>query len=236
MGVKSKIVVFDFETGGLDCQKNPAVELGLITMDQITLEEEIQYETLIKPYKSISGDPLVLEQRAFDVHGISQARCEREGRTTEEIVRQLIALFKKLRPPRDTTGLNKPILSGHNVMFDVGFLDYIFKIHNEKLSDYVLSNNGQIIAWDTQQIAGMAWNTSGEGKYNLGACSEKAGLGNFLAHSALSDVRITADLLRYFLRSFRQGKTTGTVSSGNSETKVKQREKIVSNHKVRFQF
>lgn len=236
MGAKSKIVVFDFETGGLSCLKNPAMELGLITLDQITLEEEIQYETLIKPYKGLAGELLVLDPKALEVHGISQARCEREGRSTEEVVKQLIALFKKIRPPRDTTGLNKPILSGHNVMFDVGFLDYLFKIHNERLTEHVLSNNGHIIAWDTQQIAGMAWNTSGDGKYNLGACSERAGLGNFLAHSALSDVRVTADLLRHFLRNFRQGKTTGTVPKEVSEIKVKQRERIISNHKVRFQF
>lgn len=235
MGAKSKIIVFDFETGGLDPEKNFAMELGLITMDQVSFQEEIQYETLIKPYTGLAGKLLSLDPRAFQVHGISLARCDKDGRSTEDVVKQLIALFKQVRPPRDTTGLNRPILAGHNVMFDVGFLKYLFVLHGQRLSDYVLSNNGEIIVWDTQQLAGQMWNTKGEGKYNLGACCERAGLGNFLAHAALSDVRVTADLLRYFLNALRDGKAPETTEKKDAPT-VKQREKIISKHKTKFQF
>jgi DNA polymerase-3 subunit epsilon len=233
MGAKSKLVVFDFETGGLDPHKHPAMEIGLVTVDQLTFQEELQYEALIVPYKGTQGQELVHDPRALEVHGIEPSRCIREGKLTEEVVKQLIALFKKVRPPRDTTGLNKPILCGHNVKFDVAFLRVLFTIHGENLSEHVLANNGEIIVWDTQQMAGQLWNTNGDGKYNLGACCERAGLGNFLAHSALADVKVTAELLRYFLSTFRGG---GQQEAKPQEPKAKRRSKIDVVHKTRFQF
>ena len=233
MGARSKLVIFDFETGGLDPSLNPAMELGLVTMDQVTMAEEIQYEALIKPYKGINGEPLTYQDQALKTHGIDPARTVREGKSVEEIVEQLIALFKKLRPPRDGFGLNRPILCGHNVMFDVAFLKYIFALQGKHLHEHVLSNNQEIITWDTQQMAGQLWNTSGDGKYNLRACCERAGLGNFLAHSALSDSRTTSELMRYFLTAFREGKPSDAKSEPAVKTK---RTKIEAVHKVKFQF
>lgn len=234
MGARSKLVVFDFETGGLSPLSNPVMEIGLVTLDQLTLQEEIQWESLIKPYKNQNGGMLVYEKKALETHGIDPARCEREGRSTEEVVKQLIALFKQVRPARDGFGLNRPILCGHNVMFDVAFLAYIFQLHGHNIHDHILSNNGHAIVWDTQQMAGMLWNTKGEGQYNLGACCERAGLGNFLAHSALSDARSTAELLRYLITAFREGKPDEVKAS--ERPKSTRRARISSDHKVKFQF
>jgi len=231
MGVKSKIVVFDLETGGLDPLKSPIMEIGLVTADQITFEEEIQYETLVKPYQ-IEGRDLEVQQGAINVHGIQPSRCVREGRELRDIVAELIALFGKLKPKGSRTPLNYPVLSGHNVAFDVAFLDLAFAISGEELHRHVLSNNGQIIVWDTMQMALQNWNTTGDGKYNLGACCEKAGLGNFLAHSALADTRITLDLLRYFLRGMREGKKAAIVPT----KETKKRDKLMPERKVKFQF
>lgn len=236
MGSKSKIVVFDFETGGLDPNKHPAMELGLVTLDQHSLEEEIQYEALIQPYSDFNGVQLSYDPKALEVHGIDPSRTQREGKTVEEVVSSLIKLFGQIKGARDPRGLNKPILCGHNVYFDVSFLEYMFTLCGQDLSKHVLSSNGKVIAWDTQQIAGMLWNTSDDGaKYNLGACCERAGLGNFLAHSALSDTKTTADLLRFFLRSFRSGKQD-VAASTEQAIPAKRRDKIVAKPKVKFQF
>ena len=234
MGSKSKLIVFDFETGGLDPKTTPAMEIGLVTMDQVTLQEEMQWESLIKPYNGIGGEKLTFHPKALETHGISVAKAEREGKPYKEIVEQFIALCKKVRPPRDTTGLNKPILCGHNVGFDIAFLEYMFNLCDKRLSEFVLSNNGQIIPWDTQQMAGQLWNVAGEGRYDLRSCCEKAGLGNFLAHSALSDARTTSELIRYFISRFRQGTPTEQ-TSGEKVEKIK-RVKINSEHKTKFQF
>lgn len=231
MGVKSKIVVFDLETGGLDPTKTPIMEIGLITADQLSFEEEIQYETLVKPYK-IDGKELEVQAGAIAVHGIQPSRCVREGKELTEIVSELIALFAKLKPKGNRTPLNLPVLSGHNVAFDVAFLELAFRISGEQLHKHVLSNNGQVIIWDTMQLALQRWNLTGDGKYNLGTCCEKAGLGNFLAHSALADTRVTLDLLRYFLKEMRTGKQAPTVTT----KETKRRDKLMPERKVKFQF
>jgi DNA polymerase-3 subunit epsilon len=236
MGIKSKLVVFDLETGGLVPAKNPIMEIGVVTLDQKTLQEELQYETLIKPYYGLNNQELAYDPRAIEVHGIEPSRTIREGKDAAVVVESLIKLFKQLKVPRDTRGIHKPILCGHNVVFDVAFLRYLFSLVREDLSNYVLSNNGEIIVWDTMQMATILWSNDESAKFNLGACCERAGLGNFLAHSALADTKTTAELLKYFLESFRGNGKTVVREQGAAESNVKRRSKITTNHKVKFEF
>lgn len=236
MGVKSKLVVFDLETGGLDPTKNPIMEIGLVTLDQKTLQEELQYEALIKPYYGIDNKELVYDPKAIEVHGIEPSRTIREGKDVAVVVESLIKLFKQLRAPRDTRGTHKPILCGHNVVFDVAFLKYLFRLVRQDLSEHVLSNNGEIVVWDTMQMATILWGGDDSTKFNLGACCEKAGLGNFLAHSALADTKTTAELLKYFLESFKGNGKNVSREQVVVEGGGKRRSKITKEHKVKFEF
>ncbi len=233
MGYKSKIVVFDFETGGLDPMFNPAMEIALVSLDRVTLQEEVIYESLIKNY-SINGERLVYHPKALEVHGIDPAQCEREGKSPKELVEVLIRYFKELTPPRDYSGRNLPILCGHNVAFDIGFLQTIFRVAGEDLTKHVLSNNGTIKHIDTMEVAIDCWNDNTKISYALAACCERAGLGNFLAHSAMADTRITADLYRYFIGKLRGNAETPNKGGKTEETVT--RPKLVTQRKIKFEF
>lgn len=229
MGKNSKIICFDFETGGLNPENNPVMEIAAIVTNQENFMEGAIYEGLIKPYRGKEDKELIYEDGALKTHGISISEATEKGMTINQMVKDLIALFKECNKG-NRGSFNKPILAGHNVSFDISFLKYAFELCGQNLYEYVMSNNGQIVRWDTMELAIQLWNTNpnGEDKYNLEACCRKAGLGDFLAHRSLPDTRQTLNLLRILIETGRGNKSNIAVSSNNnpqfndSTAKVKQ--------------
>ena len=194
---------------------------------------------LIKPYKLSDGTELEYHPKALEVHGIEISETKEKGSSTKQVVKEVIAflLDKQVRVANHPT--SRPILCGHNVMFDVGFLQELFRVEGKELSDYVLSNNGEIIVWDTQQIAEQLWNDAEDKdiKYSLTECFTRAGLGEFMAHRALPDVRSTLELLKWIVGAMRSG---GDPDSGEkkqtTEIKKKKINKPDKEKRTRFEF
>lgn len=219
----NSIIVFDTETGGLDYKKQPIMELALIVKNPINWEEIGRWESLIKNYNNLEYQP-----RALEVHGISISEANNSGIALEEFVMTMITIFKKFTPRGDKGG-GKPILAGHNVMFDVGFLEEAFSLVGENLYKYILSNNGRAVVFDTIAWSKILW--AAEPKHTLGECCKRAGLGDFTAHRAMPDVSVTCDLIGYFRDRLNNGATnTKQKSSEDSSREIKK-----SDHKIKFQ-
>lgn len=249
MGIKSKLACFDFETSGLDVTKNIVMEFAFVTSNQFDFEPEVKYSELIKPYglktfvpetinvgkkkKPIFKEVLIEEKvkpiykkEALEVHGVSIAETVSKGIEIGDFVETLIKMFKEMNPTRNNHASSRPILCGHNVAFDISFLDVIFKLLGEELSKHVLSNNGQIIFWDSMQLTQKIYNkTEGEElSLNLKDCFLREGFGEFMAHRALPDTLSTLNLIGALVKKIRNGE-------GSIEAKIEKKTKTIQKAK-----
>ena len=239
MGKKSKLITFDFETGGLNKDENPVMELAIVVTDQFEFEELTTWTTLIKPYKDESGNELKIEKKALDVHGISVSDCESKGVLIKDMVDGVIEICKSFTPKGDR-GINRPILCGHNVVFDIGFLRKAFLICGKDLSDYVNQNNGEIVYWDSMQMTCQAFNIKEDSEIgiSLGESLKLCGLGGTLtlAHRALPDTRATAKLIKHLVGRIRSEGGNKPEGKSKNKTETKDfRELIPLNRKAKFE-
>lgn len=194
-------IVFDFETGGLDCEKNPITQVGLIVLNGRTLQEIERYQTYVQNYSNLEYD-----KKALDYTGITMDDIN-SGKPLRDVVADLISIFTK---STEGSGRYKmePVMVGHNIdKFDMDFLDYIFNACGKDVSDYISRTTK-----DTMMMAVDIWQVDGIEKVNLQACCEKTQIDLVGAHDAMNDVQATADLFRYFIKQMR-----GESSDFNSE-------------------
>lgn len=204
---KANYIVFDCETGGLDCKKNPILEIALVTLD-VNLKEIKRYETYVKPY-----DDLLITKEALAANGIKVRDCETEGITKKELIKNLTQYFKDSKPGAHAS--LRPVVVGHNIPFDIGFMTELFK--NEKIGfkDFISD-----VFIDTMGDAKRAFPNID--KINLGRVCEEAGIKLINAHRAMPDVLATVDLFRYFtnrLKSEGAGKSKDEGQKEKSRTK-----------------
>lgn len=204
----SDFIVFDFETGGLVAENNPAVQIALITLDNKTLKEKRRWETYIQPY-----DNLKIEQKALDANGLRMTDINK-GITKSELVAQLKDYFLLSNPKNNR--LNKPILVGHNVKFDMTFMNYLFKNDKKGLMSFISD-----VQHDTLLEAIRAF--PNETSHKLGDICKLVGIDLVDAHKAMNDVVATADLFRYFTKRLRNTKVESSSTSDKAEKTVKSR-------------
>jgi CRISPR-associated protein Cas2 len=95
--------VIDIETSGLDCESNEIIEVGAIKVKENAAISE--YSALIKTKNRIT--PFI-----ENLTGISNSLLCKEGREFDQVLRE----FQEF--------IGGDILVGHNVSFDIGFLNY----------------------------------------------------------------------------------------------------------------
>ena len=186
-------IVLDTETTGLSPEKNLMVEVACCPIDNITLEDVGEYDSLIKIYDKTKQ----IQQQALDANGLTLEDIA-NGKDSKVVIEELIQLFKKCK-----RGAKKPIVVGHNVNFDIGFLVEFFNFHNKNILDYV-----DEFTWDTMWLARLKWVESSN--YKLGTCITNAGLELTNAHRAITDTRATKELFKAFIRSLRSEGTNST--------------------------
>jgi DNA polymerase III alpha subunit (gram-positive type) len=140
-----------------------------------------------------------------------------EGIDSRDLVSRLCDEFTKANTGNGYT--TKPILLGHNVVFDISFLQWLFVFHKKDLSKYLDGKtdgygNFQPTYIDTLNMARQRWYHEPMANYKLGTCCEKAGVELVDAHEAMADVNATVELFHYFTHSLRNG------SAGTGETQV----------------
>jgi DNA polymerase III epsilon subunit-like protein len=223
----NNIVVFDWETGGLTCQKNPVTEFAGLIIDTVTLESIAAYDNLVKPY-----DPaLVYEARAMEITGLSKEKCEKEGIPLKQLGEDLCQLFETANKGR---GKNfKCYLIAHNSSFDIPFLQDVCRRCNIDLSKYVAGykdcwGNFQPYSDDTiiecKKIEGPE--TESDWKFNLDSCCSRAGINLNDAHRAMNDVVALADLVVHNIKRMRSVGTSTHVASDGAA--------VGSSHRVVF--
>ena len=204
---KFNLLVFDFETGGLQAQDNPALEIAVVVLDAWSLEEIDRYESYILPYKGRKGQALKIEPKALEYNGIKMSDVYDRGQSVEKVTSDLAKMFEKVN--KGTAKFSKPILCGQNVDFDIPFLQFMFDITGKELKKYVLGKddcwgNFQPFPFDTIRLAHQAW-AEDETMigHKLGDICNKIGFPLIDAHKAMVDVEATVACLRYFLKSMR---------------------------------
>lgn len=216
-------IVLDFETGGLQHKLCPATEIGVVVLHPDTLEEVSRYSQYIKSDLQMVDDsfkPTSIPENpyeggyyfrgAFNTTGIKIETIQSEGLDVNKVVAGLIEEFKKAKFTK--SGFSKPMIVGHNLAFDIPYLQTLFKLAKQDLSKYILGVKDHHDVWypaykDTMHISKECWPK--EEVFKLGVCCARAGIEIYDAHRAINDVVATCDLLRYFWFRMRSDSVSG---------------------------
>lgn len=194
MSVKIRRAIFDFETGGLDCKKNPITEVAIqITDERYKVIDS--YEAIVKPYDGLVIEPIALQTQGRVLSDLDA------GEDIKVVADNLVNIFRK-HSINNKNG--KSILCGHNVGFDIAFLKEVISKSSFKtdLSKLVQSNNGEIDRLDSLQMARFFWDRDWKSdeanSISLSNACKRVGIKLINAHNAMPDVDATRKLLKYF--------------------------------------
>lgn len=222
-------IVFDFETGGLDCTKCGAVQISMhaVRLDTFEVMEKINY--YFKPYNK-QNDPTgqkrkVLKRKdsdeeedtlmeystsAFRVHGVSMSMMNQLGLPIEEVCQNIIDFIK--RNTFNVSRNNLPFFIGQNPMFDEGFLEQIFVYTGlwKELCKIVRTTkdfwgNEHLTLLDTIVLSQLVFdNDPSVSSWKLELMAEKLGIALDDAHDADADVTATREIARTLTARMRQ--------------------------------
>lgn len=214
-------IIIDFETGGLKSKINPATEVAMLCLDGITLQEVGRYESYIQPYL------YEYDQKTLDYTNITMEKLKNEGKPLQQVGNEMMENLKDWYSKTTNSYTKKPILVGHNVNFDIGFLQQIFKETKNDIRKYLDGNDdffGNYLPsyLDTMSLSKMAFGDDDNfTSYKLTNCVVKAGLSITDAHKAMNDVIATKELFINFVNRMR---SVNTQLEGQSGKKIRFRE------------
>ncbi len=193
MAHQPNYVVLDVETGGLSAFENPITEFAMLSCEGDSLKEINRYSSFVKPYED-----LTITQQALDFTMVDMADINK-GVDHTKLVEITIQFLKEANPTGKAR--SKPILVGHNIVFDLMFLKVLFQLCKKDFNDYVANNDSETVYMDTLVMARLKWiklKASEVQSYTLSSCCNRAGIDIANAHGALNDVIATWKLLQYY--------------------------------------
>lgn len=205
------VIVFDTETGSLPSKENRAFyEVALIEatfcvvdMEKLEICEELDV-MLPDEYK----EGLIYSPQAEEVHGITKAIRQANGKPLKDCYKSILELYKKYKNPRQ--GIT---MVAHNHNFDKPFLENFFEFMGGNLEEYVKY-------WlDTMQFSHMA--ALEQSDYKLTTCCSEYGIDLIDAHRSSTDTRATAQLFIEFVKRLRG---VGLSANNTAEKIVRYRE------------
>ena len=210
----AKYIVLDCETGGLEPLECPITQIGLLILDD-NLKEVNRWETYVKPYNDLK-----IHKEALDATGLRMSDIN-NGITKSELLAQLISIFKGQndRKKGKWHSLGNPIIVGHNIGFDIGFLNYLFNDGKEELTKYISKNS-----IDTMCLLKML--EPERSVFNLKQCCLDHGIELKDAHKAMADVIATSTLFKKLTKRLRS----------NESSKEVEEEQIENKSRLKFQF
>lgn len=210
-------IVFDCETGGMDKENNfhaikcPITQIALISLDGSSLNEITRYESYIKgryvnnKYVGYSTThDQEYQQGALTSTGITIEKLEAEGQDSKKVCLDIIEFFKQ---SKSKSNFHKLILIGHNVGYDIPFLQYLFKLHKKDLSDYLQGHYDHTGTFtpaciDTMYLSRFM-SLDDTLKHSLINVAEREGIELIDAHNAMNDTVATMEVFKRYLLKLR---------------------------------
>lgn len=205
---KSNFVVLDVETGGFSFKKNPITEIAMVAVDYETLEILDKQQFYIKPYDDLFIDPKALKVTGLKISDI------KDGVDKKKAVKMILDFCKKNSKVR--TIQNRPIMVGHNVKFDWGFVESLFDRCGKNIKESFVDRDC------TMTLAKKA----NFKRLKLGEICEDLGIELTGAHRAMNDTLATVEVYKYFVQKLR----------GKSEVKMVNKSTEKERPRARFRF
>lgn len=163
---KHNLAFIDIETTGLSLTKNEIIEIGCVITSPL-LEKIEEFEIKIKPERIEEADPVAIKINRYN---------EEDWKDALPLKEALLIFLAKVKDC---------IMVGHNVSFDVSFLEYSFN----KLG---MTNSLHYHRLDTVSIAWAKLHKEPDLEhFSLRELGERFEIRNEKAHSALPDARAT---------------------------------------------
>lgn len=201
------IYVSDTETTGLDPNINEVIEVSFLRIylnfsdDGSLKTTEDQKTWRIKAYNpsSIQDDALKINgHKREDI--LHQSKFGQENYLEAKDVISQIELWML----DDCHSALDRIFAGQNPMFDIGFLQKLWKDHSSIESfPFAVQNGNRVL--DTKQLAILTdvCLSQRREKYNLTSLAKDFGITRRKAHRAEDDTKMTAELLIKFISAMR---------------------------------
>lgn len=186
------VIFLDTETGGLDPARHALLTVALVEWRDGETRDPVEFK--------VRSDGLTVDPRALEVNRIDLARHD-DAAWSRQRAREEIRLWMELhRPPSASRLPSRVVVGGHNVTFDLGFLDALFE------GNFTRRTWGTPV--DTMTLYGFFQEA---GRTPFGSRSLDAAMAAFgvavpeeRRHTALGDVLGTVELYAAMLRSLRQ--------------------------------
>lgn len=247
-------IVYDFETGGLDCTKSAATQISLHAVRLDTFEVMEKYSAYIYPYnkKSDIGKPkrkvlkskyddceeelMDYEKKALEYSDISMDLLYSMGKPLEDVCREICDFINRNTLP--VVASNKPFMVGQNPLFDKGFMQQIM-LYSGLWGEFCKLVRGAKDFWgnfqpaqlDTIIISQLIFdNDKSVTTWKLEAMAERLGVDLDDAHDADADVTATREILRVATSRMRNQSEGGDNSIGGLA--AEKREKLRDHFKI----
>lgn len=210
MKVNQNFIILDTETGGFSPSTNPLTQLSFIVVDGFNFEEKLRFDSYIKPY----DDSLYINSQAAQITGVTKEKCIEEGRDLGEVLDEFCSILKSCK-----VSYYLPVLVGHNLSFDLMYLEDVFnreygknsgKNGTNKLYDYVLHTT-----LDTMTLSRLFFINDEVPNFKQESIGEKLNVINSSAHNSLADVEQCLGIFKHFMLKMRNGSIES--SNMNSE-------------------
>ena len=194
--IRSKIKPGDKVDGRLVKQPSPILEIGAVRLNPFTMEEEDEFHAICGPEKGETFKTFIgkCTTEALQINGfIDRFDDLKKAKPTSEVLKDFIAWL-----PKTKTGRPKFIPSGQNARFDIDMVNHAFLRYGINFQIYrqpleLMSFSLLFFGLKDTQIVS---------NYRLSTVASALGISTENAHTALADVRMTAECLRKIFYRF----------------------------------
>lgn len=241
-------IVYDFETGGLDCNKCAATQISLHAVRLDTFEVTEKYQAYIYPYNQKAdlgkpkkkvlknkydieenGELMEYNSTAMAITGITMDMLYQMGKPIEDVCNEICDFIERNTLP--VVASNKPFMIGQNPLFDNGFMQQIM-LYTGIWSRFIKLVRGAKDFWgnfqpaqlDTIILSQLTFdNDKSITTWKLEAMAERLGIDLDDAHDADADVTATREIVRVLTSRMRERMTNGGNAIGSLAPEKKEK-------------
>lgn len=241
-------IIYDFETGGTDCNKSAATQISLHAVRLDTFEVMDKYNAYIYPYnkkpninkpkkkvlknKYETNDEEELMEysdTALNISGVTMGLLYQQGKPLEEVCNEICDFIEKNSFP--VAPSNKPFMVGQNPLFDKGFMQQIM-LYTGVWPRFIKLVRGAKDFWgnfqpaqlDTIILSQLTFdNDKSITTWKLEAMAERLGIDLDDAHDADADVTATREIVRVLTARMREQSAGGGNAVGSLAAEKKEK-------------